>query len=391
MRTRVKLCLAVAITSAAAWAASCGNFSGTNDNGGNPTLDGSAGNGEGGADGTAPAVEGGMQIGDGGTGMDATKPCDPDASTVLASDPSNCGACGHNCLGGGCEAGTCTPGLVLGSLNHPVSVAVDSTSVYVTEYAADGGIYAVPKAGGDAGALAFGNELAGIAITGAHVFFSSVYDDYIEDALQPTLHTSSATSPYFLVADSSLVVGVNTVSDAEPLYWPDTLGAPTVPFGGGVGSGDSPTALAMDDSGVYVMLVRTGGGGLMRYDRGFTGRTASGGIANGGPIIASNNTLYFLTGGTAIQTLPNNFVANATPSGNFATGLVGAVALVEGKDAFYVAVSNGVSTVDKTTGTLTPLIAGQPNVVGVAPDAKAVFFITDTATARSGGLWRWVR
>jgi hypothetical protein len=48
-------------------------------------------------------------------------------------DPHNCGACGHDCAGGACQAGVCVPlppGVLASGVIAPTSVAVDATNVY---------------------------------------------------------------------------------------------------------------------------------------------------------------------------------------------------------------------------------------------------------------------
>jgi hypothetical protein len=48
-------------------------------------------------------------------------------------DPHNCGACGHDCLGGACQGGTCVPlpaGVLATGQLSPTSIAVDATNVY---------------------------------------------------------------------------------------------------------------------------------------------------------------------------------------------------------------------------------------------------------------------
>src|SRR6476659_4574484 len=55
--------------------------------------------------------------GEGGSAVDAPSSSDvaidnaTDApcSADLGHDPANCGRCGHDCLGGGCDAGGCEP------------------------------------------------------------------------------------------------------------------------------------------------------------------------------------------------------------------------------------------------------------------------------------------
>jgi hypothetical protein len=57
----------------------------------------------------------------------------PDAGTTcdapLAIDPLNCGACGHECFGGACDAGRCQP-IAIASAPGAQSVAVDDKYVY---------------------------------------------------------------------------------------------------------------------------------------------------------------------------------------------------------------------------------------------------------------------
>jgi hypothetical protein len=69
-------------------------------------------------------------MGDATSGNDVIGPdggCDAGA---FATDPNNCGACNHSCLGGGCEAGMCQP-IVLATGQFSVyTLAVDSKNVY---------------------------------------------------------------------------------------------------------------------------------------------------------------------------------------------------------------------------------------------------------------------
>jgi hypothetical protein len=59
-----------------------------------------------------------------------TTACD-DACVNEQTDPNNCGACGHGCLGGTCAAGTCQPITLVSTSNAAGgNVVVDDTSVY---------------------------------------------------------------------------------------------------------------------------------------------------------------------------------------------------------------------------------------------------------------------
>ena len=56
--------------------------------------------------------------------------CSGTCVNVNASDATNCGACGHNCLGGTCSAGVCQPALFVTSGCAPSGLTSDGTTVY---------------------------------------------------------------------------------------------------------------------------------------------------------------------------------------------------------------------------------------------------------------------
>lgn len=87
--------------------------------------------GSGGA-GASGSVGGGGQGGEGGT------PCSDD----LMTDPLHCGTCGHDCLGGACEAGVCQAVTMAAKQTGPQGVAVDDTYVYWPTL--DTGVYRCP-------------------------------------------------------------------------------------------------------------------------------------------------------------------------------------------------------------------------------------------------------
>jgi hypothetical protein len=105
---------------------------------------------------------------------DSVDVCDS-TCTSLATDPLNCGSCGHDCLGGACVAGLCQP-VVLGSeLTNPSAVALSDTHVYLREGPQGAGrILRIPKAGGNAEPVAQGvSNLVGVAIGGEQLYFAS--------------------------------------------------------------------------------------------------------------------------------------------------------------------------------------------------------------------------
>jgi hypothetical protein len=128
---------------------------------GNP--DGAPGDGSTAGDSTAPPLDGGGA-------------CD---TAQLATDKKNCGRCGHDCLGGECNAGKCESVLVKGGLENPVDLTVDATSIYLTARA-NGTVLRIAKDGSKTDVLASGHEEArGVALDGQNLFWSNL--DYAGD------------------------------------------------------------------------------------------------------------------------------------------------------------------------------------------------------------------
>jgi hypothetical protein len=81
---------------------------------------------------------------DGGHDAVADGPSRADAAADALPD----GTCGHDCLGGACVDGQCRP-LTLTTSLAPKGVALDTDNVYWTSSVLDGGVYSVPKDGGE--------------------------------------------------------------------------------------------------------------------------------------------------------------------------------------------------------------------------------------------------
>jgi hypothetical protein len=79
---------------------------------------------------TARPRDGGVDARVGDSAEEAS--CDAD----VATDPANCGRCGHDCLGGGCTGGACEP-VLLYSGNTPTSIVVDGPTLFVTVNSSD--------------------------------------------------------------------------------------------------------------------------------------------------------------------------------------------------------------------------------------------------------------
>jgi hypothetical protein len=81
------------------------------------------------ASGPTPAIDGG-DTPDTSVADTSTSTPPVDAGTDAAGDPKNCGAPGHDCLGGDCIDAVCQPVVIAELQNRPLSVVVDATHVY---------------------------------------------------------------------------------------------------------------------------------------------------------------------------------------------------------------------------------------------------------------------
>jgi hypothetical protein len=135
------------------------------------SYDANAEGGPGGGDdgSTPPPTPPGSDGGDGGNCVADTQ-----------NDGKNCGRCGHDCVGGKCNAGVCAPVVIAPALGRPNAIALDATNAYVTTYA-DGKVYKVPKDGSlQPVALVPGQSYSqGIVIDGTTLFWAN--NDYIVD------------------------------------------------------------------------------------------------------------------------------------------------------------------------------------------------------------------
>jgi hypothetical protein len=86
---------------------------------------------------------------DGATSDGGRSDVDTSCNADLQTSPEHCGRCGHDCLGGACNAGTCEPVTLADGLMNPTSAVSNGASIVVTTYG-DGRILEVPKTKGGA-------------------------------------------------------------------------------------------------------------------------------------------------------------------------------------------------------------------------------------------------
>lgn len=159
---------------------------------------------------------------DGGTGPTEDGGCSD------LSDPDNCGACGHSCLGGSCEGGLCLPTL-LAQINAPTAfgtpaIALDTTNVYWANgygllscsQAGCGSTpnYVTPVGGADGG----NPNIASIAVDQDNVYWS-INGNGLSlpvPALGGCPKTGCTGSP---ITYGVTAAGASIVVDATNIYW----------------------------------------------------------------------------------------------------------------------------------------------------------------------------
>jgi hypothetical protein len=156
-----------------------------------------------------------------------------DAACGPLDTPANCGACGHDCLGGSCVGGQCRPKVLLPALDIPSGLAVDAARVYVANAnvgtTPDGSILAVNKDGTGLVTLAK-QQFGPVAV-----------------ALDVDVH-GTASEVYFVTTGNQLQVGGDGtlwgVDAVRPMSQPQMLTTRLL---------DEPHALAVDFENAYVI------------------------------------------------------------------------------------------------------------------------------------------
>lgn len=181
---------------------------------------------------------------------DCTPPLVPCNGTCLdvSADPANCGACGHDCLGGACSAGACQP-IVLAS----ASEAVDAANVYWVTYW--GSLWKVPLGGGDATEMVHLESsppggLASIAVHGGKVYWTSSVDTTVRSIPtvggEVTALTSQAGILYTIAANDTGVYWGYSPVQAKILRLAPGATSPTL-----VALKVNRTKIAVDQTHVY--------------------------------------------------------------------------------------------------------------------------------------------
>ncbi len=298
------------------------------------------------------AGAGGIEIGGGGSasggsggaistsgGSGGSGGCD-DTQT----DPSNCGSCNHDCLGGACVAGKCQPVTLASGQTSPTVLALSNTHVIWTNWSAMGAVMHVKKAGGSATALVSNlSAPVGLAVGGSYAYYGTVDTGVLGrvglGGSKGAVLSTEPVQPALLALDSSY------------LYWPDFA------------------------QGTINRMVKAGGAIQVLS----SGEVAPQGIAVDG------GTVYWTNTGTpaqqnidgAIRQLPlNSLKATTVASSQHAPQVI----VVYDSELYWTnagsveTMSSNGSLVHYADGKLTVLASSLPGPYGLAVDATGVYW-----------------
>jgi hypothetical protein len=176
---------------------------------------------------------------------------DTGCESAQATDPKNCGTCGHDCKGVSCAAGLCTPTVIVQGEASPGWLAVDSTYIYWTTYVANTGqIRRAPLTGGTPVTLASNqNQPAFVAVDATTVY----WDTNAGGTVMKVAITGG--TPVEIATGQNWPAGI--AADATGVYWANDKGntISRLPLAGGtpqvIASASSPCGPVLDANYMY--------------------------------------------------------------------------------------------------------------------------------------------
>jgi sugar lactone lactonase YvrE len=339
--------------------------------GGNVVVDGRASLGTGGG-----TTSSGLA---GNAGATTTTTSDTNCGDTTG-DPHNCGACGHDCLGGACVQSLCQP-VVLASTGYPNAIAVDATALYWTDILA--GVVRLPLGTMSATVIDMANSPQALALDGANVYW---------DAKDSVAKAPLGGGPAQTLFGSAIASGTwGLAVDQTRVYWADqtTNSIQYVPLGGGsptvIAKGlTQPDALVLDGPTLYFAngTNQQMNGAIMSVPKAGGMLSTVAGAQKGPRALAIDADHLYWTDSAPFLPSPTGYIMKAAKAGGAPEMLCSAGGnplgiVVDATDVYWVNDDVGtVVRVPKGGGTTQTLAAGQMYVKAIAADAKAIYWTT---------------
>jgi hypothetical protein len=350
------------------------------------------------AGGAAPLPRDGGAADAAGDADGADVGCVPDGDHT--SDPHNCGACDHSCLGGACKAGKCEPVALASGTGCPSGIAVYGDEIYWTEWNDP-----VNPTLGKVARVLMSTRIVTVMAETTTIPVQIVADDlavYWSENSTNKAPDSSLMDGHVWKLDKSRIGEPGEAGAAEALRWWDhTIGMLALSStdiyyaeyhsvnripkgGGGIYAEISPKlgltgGIAVDQTGVYFTDVRDAGiGSVWLYTNGDASvLAAGGGMSPAGVAVDSHNvywTNFFASGdaGYLVMMADKFFPGDAAVLAQNQQGPLGIA--VDGNHVYWANMLDGkIMRIVKMGGPPEVMATGN-SPRSVAIDTKAIYW-----------------
>jgi len=330
---------------------------------------------------TASSGAGGSPISSGSSASSASSASSSGAAGCgdTTSDPHNCGACGHDCLGGACASSSCAPILLaMGADSNTIGIAVSGSYVYLAD---ETGPYRVPIGGGPPDWSWWSGGASSLEVTSLAVDATSVYWGGTRVQSVPFTGGTAKTLQTLSVSDYADGLAL----DATAAYYVDRLPETVVrldlgtgtasPLGPARNAQSSPLwfSIVGDDTDVY-WAANNAGETLWRMPK--TGGAAVSliaGVDSPAGLALDQDTLYWIESG-GIYSIPK--LGGAPSHLAQEAGDNGSSLAVDATSVYWLnGVAGTLNRVPKGGGPTELLASGQIQCVGVALDTLWVYWV----------------